>query len=53
LRAHFAAGERIHTENSYKYTEAMVRKLLTASGFRLDQTWTDAQSWFALHLARV
>ncbi len=53
LRIHFARGERIHTENSYKYTPAMVEKLLTASGFRLDHTWTDRRSWFALHLARV
>jgi dimethylhistidine N-methyltransferase len=48
-----AAGERIHTENSYKYTTEMVNKMLTAAGFSLDQTWFDDRNWFALNLARV
>lgn len=49
----FAAGERIHTENSYKYTMPMVSELLTDAGFSLEQTWFDRRKWFALHLARV
>jgi L-histidine N-alpha-methyltransferase len=46
-------GERIHTENSYKYTEQMVETMLCASGFRLEKTWYDRRNWFGLHLARV
>jgi dimethylhistidine N-methyltransferase len=53
LSVEFAPGERIHTENSYKYTIAMVREMLSASGFSLERTWFDHQRWFALHLARV
>jgi L-histidine Nalpha-methyltransferase len=49
----FAAAERIHTENSYKYTLEMVERMLCVSGFRLEQTWSDRRKWFGLHLARA
>jgi L-histidine N-alpha-methyltransferase len=52
-RFKFAAGERIHTEDSHKYTMKMVNKMLKAAGFSLDQTWFDEKKWFSLHLARV
>ena len=52
-RLKIAAGERIHTENSYKYTLPMVERLLCASGFKLEKTWYDRREWFGLHLARV
>jgi uncharacterized SAM-dependent methyltransferase len=53
LRVKLAAGERIHTENSYKYTLQMVERMLCTSGFRLERTWYDKRKWFGLHLARV
>lgn len=37
----FAAGERIHTENSYKYTEEAFRRLLADAGFPSPRLWTD------------
>ncbi len=49
----FEAGERIHTENSYKYTDAMIESILRQSGFTLEQTWCDRKKWFGVHLARV
>lgn len=49
----FSAGERIHTENSYKYTMEMVQRLLCVSGFKLEKSWLDRKNWFGLHLARV
>lgn len=49
----FRACERIHTENSNKYTLEMVRQLLCVSGFRLEKSWFDDREWFGLHLARV
>jgi len=49
----FSPGERIHTENSYKYTAEMVEAILRESGFRLEQSWYDRQKWFGVHLARV
>jgi uncharacterized SAM-dependent methyltransferase len=53
LTIRFRAGERIHTENSYKYTPAMVQATLSRGGFRVERTWTDPQRWFGVHLARV
>jgi L-histidine N-alpha-methyltransferase len=53
LRVKLANGERIHTENSYKYTLPRVREMLDAAGFSLTKTWFDRKKWFALHLAQV
>jgi dimethylhistidine N-methyltransferase len=44
----FAAGERIHTENSYKYQQADAIALLERSGFEATRVWTDPQRWFAV-----
>jgi len=49
----FSGGERIHTENSYKYTLQMVEEMLCVSGFELEKTWYDRRKWFGLHLARA
>ncbi|SRR6266571_871231 len=49
----FRAGERIHTENSYKYPRGMVEGILKTGGFHIENTWHDAKQWFAVHLARV
>lgn len=49
----FDAGERMHTENSYKWTSAGFESLLREAGFRGVQTWTDGQEWFAVMLARA
>ncbi len=49
----FERGELIHTENSYKYSEAMVDWLLDSAGFVREKTWVDEGRWFAEHLARV
>jgi dimethylhistidine N-methyltransferase len=48
----FAAGERIHTENSCKYRPDDFRALLHDAGFRQSQHWTDARGWFAVFVAR-
>ena len=47
----FAAGERIHTENAYKWVPALFAALLRDAGFTRLQHWTDAQGWFGLWLA--
>ncbi len=52
-RIHLNKGERIHTENSYKFTPGIVDSILDMAGFVPEQTWTDDKGWFALHLARV
>ncbi len=52
-RIHLNKGERIHTENSYKFTQGIIDAILDMAGFFPEQTWTDDKGWFALHLARV
>ena len=44
----FAAGERIHTENSYKYAPADFAALLAHAGFRNVRCWQDARGDFAV-----
>lgn len=51
LVVHFAKGETIHTENSYKFTRLALAALLEDAGFRLEQTWADPLKWYALTLA--
>jgi L-histidine Nalpha-methyltransferase len=48
---HFAKGETIHTESSYKYRAGEAEKLLSAAGFEPRRRWSDAAGWFAVHLA--
>ena len=51
-RVDFAAGERIHTESSYKLTDARVRQLFERAGFVPETTWTDEARLYGMHLAR-
>jgi dimethylhistidine N-methyltransferase len=47
----FAAGERVHTENSYKWREDDFAALLERAGFSRLRHWTDARGWFAVFAA--
>lgn len=47
----FAAGERIHTEDSYKWTRPDFEALLRDAGFRDLRAWTDEAGGFAVMLA--
>lgn len=49
----FAAGERIHTENSYKYHPEDFAALLRDAGFHGLQRWTDERGWFAVFAAQA
>lgn len=49
-RFRFAAGERIHTEDSWKFSRSEVHRLAGRAGFTLRRSWTDAQALFSLHL---
>jgi dimethylhistidine N-methyltransferase len=52
-RRQFSQGERIHTENSYKYRLDDFRRLLAEAGFGGIRSWTDEQGWFAVCLANA
>jgi L-histidine Nalpha-methyltransferase len=47
----FKAGERIHTENSYKYRAPDFDALLREAGFAQRRVWQDARGWFAMFWA--
>jgi dimethylhistidine N-methyltransferase len=49
----FREGERIHTENSYKYTPERFVQLLQQSGLSVSRTWSDANNWFMVCHARL
>jgi dimethylhistidine N-methyltransferase len=49
----FKAGERIHTENSYKFTPAAIAELLHRSGLCLEKCWTDVNQWFSVAMGRA
>jgi dimethylhistidine N-methyltransferase len=53
MEVSFAAGETIHTENSYKFTDASVLGLLKSAGFGLLGEWKDARQWFGVYLAEA
>jgi L-histidine N-alpha-methyltransferase len=48
---HFESGERIHTENSYKWTLEGFDALLRSAGYPKVRCWTDERQWFAVFLA--
>lgn len=47
----FGAGERIHTENSYKWTQPDFEVLLRDAGFTSATAWTDPAQRFAVYWA--
>ncbi len=48
-----AANERIHTENSYKYTLEAAKNRMEGAGFACVGHWLDAAGWFAVLLGVV
>ena len=48
----FAAGESIHTENSYKYTPDEFCQLATSAGWQVERTWLAEKDLFATYLLR-
>jgi L-histidine N-alpha-methyltransferase len=49
----FAAGEAVHTENSYKYSTTEIAALARAAGLWLDHQWFDTDRRFSVNLLRV
>ena len=47
----FCKGETIHTENSYKYTQAGCQDLLKKAGFQKVVSWTDQNQHFMVCFA--
>jgi len=53
LQVAFAAGDRIHTENSYKLPLADQQRMLSAAGFAPATAFVSEDPSYALHLARA
>lgn len=52
LTVDFAEGERIHVEDSHKYTEPMLDRIVGAVGLEREASWYDENGWFGEHLFR-
>ncbi|MEJ7616963.1 MAG: L-histidine N(alpha)-methyltransferase [Pyrinomonadaceae bacterium] len=50
VEIHFALGERIHTENSYKYDVRQLATLAGSAGFALGDAWFDRAERFSSNL---
>ncbi len=50
LQVDFVAGEKIHTEDSYKYSPDEIATLARSSGFSMERHWTDGAERFYLGL---
>lgn len=49
----FERGERIHTENSYKYSQEEIERLAKEAGLSIKNQWFDPKHWFSLNLFSV
>jgi L-histidine N-alpha-methyltransferase len=52
LEVKLQRGETIHTENSYKFTDAAIASTVQRAGFAVERRWTDELSWFGVYLCR-
>jgi dimethylhistidine N-methyltransferase len=50
IRFRFAEGERIHTEDSCKYSVREFQQLAMRAGFAPSRVWTDSDALFSIHL---
>jgi L-histidine N-alpha-methyltransferase len=49
----FTKGERVHTENSHKYSVEEFQALAARAGWTPAHAWTDQDQLFSLHLLRL
>jgi dimethylhistidine N-methyltransferase len=48
----FERGESIHTENSYKYSQAEFRRMAENAGWKIKKSWVDENDLFAVYLIK-
>ncbi|MBD3368228.1 MAG: L-histidine N(alpha)-methyltransferase, partial [Candidatus Eisenbacteria bacterium] len=53
LTVEFSCGERVHTENSHKYTLGGIAALAEDAGLEIEERWLDSRKYFSLHSLRV
>ncbi len=52
-RVHFRAGEKIHTEYSYKFDLEQVREMASRAGLTVRRIWTDPKKYFSVQYMTV
>ena len=50
---HFDKGERIHTENSHKFSKETIETLARDAGMKIVEQWLDERKYFCLTLLRT
>ena len=50
MEVHFASGETIHTESSYRFDREQLTALAGETGFFLQREWTDPGRRFGVYL---
>ena len=53
LEVMFAAGEQVHTENSYKYSLPEMEAVVRAAGLQTKCCWQDVEARFSLHMLEI
>ena len=52
LKIEFKKGETIHTENSYKFTDTLIKKIAGSAKLKTIKIWKDEKKYFSLVLFR-
>ncbi|CAN5637188.1 L-histidine N(alpha)-methyltransferase [soil metagenome] len=47
---HLSKGESIHTENSYKFTEKIIKQIFSAAGLKEKKKWMDDKKYFSVRM---
>ncbi len=47
---HFAKGESIHTENSFKFTEKLIKEFSKEAGLKEVKKWSDDKKYFSVRM---
>ncbi len=50
---HFAQGERLHVENSHKFTRESMGGIAGRAGWEIEAFWTDPNEWFGVFLLKA
>ena len=48
----FKKDETIHTENSYKYDQELIKSLISRAGFSIEKEFFDKNNWYELVLLK-
>ncbi|MEM7739812.1 MAG: L-histidine N(alpha)-methyltransferase [Pseudomonadota bacterium] len=49
----FAKGERLHVENSHKFTRGSMTRIAARAGWDVEAYWTDPLEWFGVFLLKA